>query len=511
MSVRFDSFLAGNVDMAPPTNSNAGGVATPTGAIAHIKHLPPKHSTGSSNEPLIEHIQAIDKGEFSYECLVAEFIEVLEDNGGDASYYVEQLRQKYLNDGNDPADWFGGFNPLVQKALSQATAHCIAKGSIPPPSDLPSPARWKAPSSIDAAEWASARPRPDTIVVNYLYADVAILIAPGGVGKTTLVLYEAVCIVRGVLLYGMRVVKSGPVLILTSEDSREMLIARLREIVATMGLMGVELKRVMDSIYISDVSGEGFKLTKVENDVVVPAGTIDQIIDGCREIMPVLIVIDPAVSFGIGEARVNDAEQGLVEAARKLRNALNCCVRYVHHSGKQNAREGAVDQYAGRGGSAFADGARMVSVLQTMKPDDWTRCTGTDLADGEVGLRIARPKLSYAPPQSDIFVLRRGYHFQHIHPSENGPAAVVERNAKHLLELLSAELNRGHYRSRNTLEQLDHGLNRNAFRKALASLESTGVVEDRPIPNRSGNRGAFRYLHPLASPSLTGEANADGA
>jgi RecA-family ATPase len=51
------------------------------------------------------------------------------------------------------------------------------------------------------------------------------------------------------------------------------------------------------------------------------------------------------------------------EVTEKQGKVKNCCVRYIHHSGKQNGRDKATDQYAGRGGSAFADGCRMVHVL----------------------------------------------------------------------------------------------------------------------------------------------------
>lgn len=215
---------------------------------------------------------------------------------------------------------------------------------------------WALPATITLDEWIAARPTPHCIVQDYLYADVGVLIAPGGVGKTTLILYEALHIILGKPLYGLRVRKTGPFVILTAEDSREMLVARVRELCAELGLTAAELEIVRTQLRISDVSGNGLKLTAVVADVVLPSMIVDEIIDACRELAPVMIVIDPTVSFGVGESRVNDAEQGLIEAARRVRRALNCCVRFVHHTGKQNARDGAVDQYAGRGGSAFADG-----------------------------------------------------------------------------------------------------------------------------------------------------------
>src|SRR5206468_5838994 len=104
-----------------------------------------------------------------------------------------------------------------------------------------------------------------------------------------------------------------------------------------------------------------------------------------------------AISFGVGEARVNDAEQGLIEVARRIRRELGCCVRYVHHSGKANAHEKMLDQYAGRGGSTMADGACMVAVLQPLSGEEWAKLAGVPLLDGETGMVLARPKLSLQP------------------------------------------------------------------------------------------------------------------
>jgi RecA-family ATPase len=94
----------------------------------------------------------------------------------------------------------------------------------------------------------------------------------------------------------------------------------------------------------------------------------------------VLVTIDPSVSFGVGESGVNDPEQGLIEAGRRLRKTLNCRVRFIHHTGKQVARDQIKDQYAGRGGSAFADGARMVHVLQPLNAAEWHKAAGIELA-----------------------------------------------------------------------------------------------------------------------------------
>lgn len=368
----------------------------------------------------------------------------------------------------------------------------------------PSPP-FPAPEVITADEWQAARSTPDCIVQDLFYADVAVLVAPGGMGKTTLKLFEAICITLGLPLYGLTVHKRGAVLIITAEDSREMLIARLRAICHAMQLTDADIATVMQQVRIADVSGSGFKLTEVSGDVVRPCDGIDQIIEACQTIQPVLIVIDPAVSFGVGESRVNDAEQGLIEAARKLRKALDCCIQYIHHSGKQNAREKAVDQYAGRGGSAFADGARMVHVLQSLTPDEWRNETGTELLQGESGLRLARPKMSYCAPQDDILIRRNGYHFAHVERITTSKQAKREDAANLLWGLIDFDLSQGRYHSRNTLEALDSGLKRNELRAALDLLFASLRIETRDVPN-AGKGGKRQYLHPIGSPNRNGEA-----
>jgi RecA-family ATPase len=382
-------------------------------------------------------------------------------------------------------------------------------GQAPLPAGaLAAPARsgLRAPG-ISEAEMNAAHVTPDCIVENLLFADVACLIAPGGIGKTTVMLYASACIALGRPVFGETVRKPGRVLFLTAEDSRQILVARLRACVASMGLDDAQRRKILDGVRIADVSGQGFKLTEVVGDVVRPSPNVAAVIALAREIDPVVIVVDPAVSFGVGESRVNDAEQGLIDAARGLRNDLNCCVLYVHHSGKQNAREKTLDQYSGRGGSAFADGSRMVLVLQDLSPADFKAATGQHLSDGETGLILARPKLSYCPPQPPIYIKRKGFAFEHVAPLPSSKGAKLDAAADQLWQLLVDEMQADRRHSKATLEQVaGETMKRAEIRGALARLEASGRIEYR---DDTGTRkhGPQRYIHPLTSPTTFGEVS----
>jgi RecA-family ATPase len=277
---------------------------------------------------------------------------------------------------------------------------------------------WTLPEPITDFEMGAARLTPRCIVEKYLFADVAVLAAPGGTGKTTATLYESACVVLGLPVWGLRVETPGPVLLITGEDRREFLVARLREVCRALELTPQQTAQVREQVRIDDRTVNRRRLTAIVDDVVEVAALAEEIVHGCkaRDFSPVLVQFDPMVSFGVGEARVNDAEQGLIDASRVIVGGLDCCVRLVHHVGKASSRDKVKDQYAGRGGSALADGARMVHVMQPLEADEVLKSAGRILASDEHAFALHRAKLTYAPPQQDrpIFIIRRGFHFEHV-------------------------------------------------------------------------------------------------
>ena len=373
------------------------------------------------------------------------------------------------------------FNDQMQAGGSESVRTRIDAASSPEEDNGPPPV-------ITMDEWKAARLAPDCIVENYLYADVAVKVAPGGTGKTTLELFEAIHITLGRPLYGLQIYKPGPVVILTKEDSREMLVARMRCICEALSLTPEEIEQVQRQVRIDDLCGEGVRLTEIIAEAVRPSAYIDVLAERLTDLAPVLVTIDPAVSFGIGESRVNDAEQGLVEAARRLRKALNCCARYIHHSGQAKARDKVLDQYAGRGGSAFADGSRMVHVLQPLDATEWHKATGIELEGGQNGLILARPKMSYCPPQEPIYLRRRGYLFEDVQPIASDPEAQLRRDARRLLEVLPTLT----APTQNTLVAADTGIPQQRTRVAVRWMLERGQLEYVDSKQKGGPQSYLR-------------------
>ena len=218
----------------------------------------------------------------------------------------------------------------------------------------------------------------------------------------------------GVELWGRRLGGSMKTLIVTKEDQRKILVGRLRDIMVAHELSHDEKKTVLENVMILDLTEAHFRLTHIIGDVVeVNDDAIDSIVRRTIGFKPDWIIFDPLVSFGVGESRVNDAEQGMIESFRYLMKRIGCCVEGIHHTGKANARDKTNDQYSGRGGSALADGSRMVAVLNPVDAQEWNKVCDRPLRLGETGIVMTLPKLSYCVPQDPIYIRRNGFHFEH--------------------------------------------------------------------------------------------------
>lgn len=424
-------------------------------------------------------------------------------NGADRRKIFELLKNDFHRTTRSPQDWIRKYYSVAADAVEVALRERAEATGVKP--------NFEAPTAISFDELQAARKAPECFVEDLIFADARVIAAAGGTGKSTLTLLELATLAGGAeTLYGRPVLRHGPVVFISGEDSREVIAARLREITADNGMLG-KIATIIQRFFVADVSGSAFRLTTITNDIVVASDDVNRLIDSLQAIKPIAVVIDPLASFTVGEARTNDAEQAIIGVARQIRNALGCCVTLVHHVGKQNSREGAVDQYAFRGGSALADGARMVKILTRLDAAQWLKATGTDLAEDDQGIRLTVAKSTYVQKQDDIFLRRKGYHFEVVRLC--GPTLAPEEIKESLvLELLRKEVAEGRFPTQNLLigkgrTPLLPTMSKPAIRDTIENLTYKGLIERRPIPNRTGRGGARDYLHPIPARAVTPPAH----
>jgi RecA-family ATPase len=363
---------------------------------------------------------------------------------------------------------------------------------------------------ITPFELAVARLTPPCIVKNYLFCDVGVMVAPGGTGKTTLILYEMACIALNRPLYGLDICRPGWCLYVTAEDSREILVARLREITSAMELTDTERQIVMGRVLIWDVTGMQKKLVTLRDSNVELTNLADDIIKTYIIDPPVLSVFDPVVSFGASESLVNDNEQGLITAGRRIVRGLGCCVRFVAHTGKANARGKTLDQYSSRGGSALPDGTRMTAVMQSWQPDDDRKLpAGLNYSPESSITFLARPKLSYAPPNLPlIWIKRTGWNFEHMTEIPVSDEQREKALFDQIERFIHSEVRACHYHSKKSLEEsmMSFGVPRKSVRGAIERLMAYGriIMDELPTEKQQGAWKTYLNISNVAGNQKTG-------
>ena len=126
------------------------------------------------------------------------------------------------------------------------------------------------------------------------------------------------------------------------------------------------------------------------------------------------------------------------------------------------------------------------------------------IAFGEQGERLATlkagAKLSYAPPQPNIWIRRRGFGFDFFIEEPRNSAASRNRDADRVAAFLADELHHGRRYTANTLEQTGAlKLPRARIRAALAALETNGRLEERDLPEELRRGRRKTYLHPYSA------------
>jgi len=375
---------------------------------------------------------------------------------------------------------------------------------------------------------------PEAVVENYmLSSEAGGLVSQGGTGKTTLAIFESIHIILGKPLYGLPINKPGKVLFMTAEDRRETVGYRLGQILNAMFLSDEEINKILASFICIDLSHDGLRLltaNKFGNLDTSPLA--DEIIDTYKGQNIAYVHIDPVSLVGPGETSGNDGMAELLRISRRIGKELEAAVRLVHHTSKAMAIEGALTQYAGRGGAAFADNSRFQHQLVRIKTDEVKIDGTTYLVPPELGcddedyqfgrvLALLRHKISYTELDTrPIFLLRRGFGYKDAMgiPQAARVGGAASRKApdadgkKMVLAFLEKELVEGRTQTARSISRLTdaelpedlRSMSQRVRLETLQALIDEGAVEEIPIVPAPA-RGKRTFLRVIPKEPTTGE------
>lgn len=190
---------------------------------------------------------------------------------------------------------------------------------------------------IPAAEAIRQPSAPHWLVKDIIDADsLACLFGPSGSGKSFVALDMALCIAAGVPWHGRKISHAGPIVYVAGE-----------------GLHGLRKRIRAWFLDHPDIDPESvpFFLTSrpvrflSADDLEIAVSEINTIVESHGR--PKLVVVDTvARCFGDGDENSTADMNAFVDALYELKQAFECCVFCVHHTG-------LADQSRARGSSAF--------------------------------------------------------------------------------------------------------------------------------------------------------------
>lgn len=291
---------------------------------------------------------------------------------------------------------------------------------IPAPS-IPDPrgTLWTPPKTTREEIMDFSKLRKPQLFENWSTEDIAITTADGGTGKTTLKLFEAICLALGERFLGFRCIQPGKTLFITGEDTDKKLKAMLGQILRQMGLTedpqyDDKVQTVLDSIYIKKDSDLCLIVKEPRTNFLLPsAQALEKICQAVSDIGPKMIVFDPISSFWGSEAALNDMAKAVTKFMSELADRSGACVEMINHMGKQASSQKDMSQFAGRGGTGLPSHARVSRTLRAIFDEEYTQLTTETLGEKQSAMLCNVNKFSDGSPlyNKPFLILRDGFLF----------------------------------------------------------------------------------------------------
>lgn len=318
--------------------------------------------------------------------------------------------------------------------------------------------------------------------------DIHITTADGGTGKTTLKLYEAICLALGESFLGFECVAPGRTLFITGEDSDVKLGATLGVMLKQMGILDDEVKvnKILDSILVKKESDMCLITKGKDGFIRFNNDAFEKVMQAVEDLRPKMIVFDPIASFWGSESALNDMAKAVSTFMSKLVEKSDACVEAINHMGKQSSNNKDMSQFAGRGGTGLPSHARVSRVLRPLFDEEYTELTGMELGDRSAILcnvnKFSDGSQLYNKP---FIILREGYLFSRVTLVETKVKEQQEKmsDTERVFTYITEERRQNQYPTKGVISahfsMTSQKISKDRITKALDFLAYTGHMGDK--------------------------------
>jgi len=227
---------------------------------------------------------------------------------------------------------------------------------------------------------------------------LSLTVAPGGLGKSSMVLVDALAMATGKALLGSKPPEPLRVWVWNGEDPREEI---ERRITAACVHYGITADDLGDRLLVDSGRDLPIILATTGNDGVRIARPVaDQLKAAIRAAKIDVLIIDPFVTTHEVNENDNTAINAVAAEWRRIADETGCAIELVHHTSKAGAANGNnFGIYASRGGGALIDAVRAARYLVRMTQQEADRF-GIEATEARVTFRVCTDgKANLAPPE----------------------------------------------------------------------------------------------------------------
>lgn len=282
---------------------------------------------------------------------------------------------------------------IIASALEYVDAHPNEEAPKAGPIKA-TPYSWIEPQKITPRDWVYGH----LLIRKFLTATVA----PGGVGKSSLIAAEALAMTAGKDLLGVQPTKRLNVWLWNLEDPLE---ETARKIQATAICYELSPDDIGRRLFVDSGRDQSLVVaTGSKNGTTIVRPVIDSLIHEVIDRQIDVLTIDPFVSCHEVSENDNQAMDMIAKEWAKVADKGNCAVHLVHHTRKMGGTESEVTTDTSRGAKALTDACRVVRAINRMSKEEGERA---GVANHRLHFRTFNDKANLAPPleKSDWFKL----------------------------------------------------------------------------------------------------------